>query len=233
MTVWKEIRWNIIGWVGRSLLRILAATSRISVIGGEQYYQLRAEKKPVVILIWHGRILLAPYFFRNKNIMPLISPSQDGEIIVRILTKWKYKILRGSSSHSVVDAWKKMKQELLNGGEVIIVPDGPKGPDRKMKPGGVKLACETGAFIVPYSFSASRKKMLNSWDSFLVFPPFSRVAVLLGEPIKCKKGISHEELDAMCRQVEMSLNELDIKADQFFNKKKNKTGNRNESNGRS
>ena len=101
--MWKEIRWNFIGWLGRSILRLLAMTSRISVVGGEDYDRLRAEKKPVVILIWHGRILLAPFLFRNRNIMPLISPSQDGEIIVRILAKWKYKILRGSSSHSVFD----------------------------------------------------------------------------------------------------------------------------------
>ena len=189
-------------------------------MGGEQYYRLRDEKKPVVLLIWHGRILLAPFFFRNKNIMPLISPSQDGEIIVRILAKWKYKILRGSSSHSVFDAWKKMKKELLNGGEVIIVPDGPKGPNRQMKPGGIKLACETGAFLVPFSFSASRKKMLKSWDSFLVFPPFSRVVVLFGDPIECKKKVSQPELDEMCREVGKSLIELDNKADRFFYKNK-------------
>lgn len=220
MSVWNEIRWNFIGWMGRSALRFLAFTSRISVVGGERYYRLRAEKKPVVILIWHGRILFAPYFFRNKNIMPLISPSQDGEIIVRILSKWKYKILRGSSSHSVFDAWRKMKGELLNKGEVIIVPDGPKGPDRKMKPGGVKLACETGAFIIPFSFSASRKRMLKSWDSFLVFLPFSRVVVLFGEPIECKKGTSHEDLELLCRKMENILIDLDKEADQYFNKKK-------------
>ncbi|MBN2244306.1 MAG: lysophospholipid acyltransferase family protein [Candidatus Aminicenantes bacterium] len=221
MSVWKEIRWNLIGWMGRSILRFLAFTSRISVVGGEHYEHLRAEKKPVVILIWHGRILLATYFFRNKNIMPLISPSQDGEIIVRILAKWRYKILRGSSSHSVFDAWKKMKRELLNKGEVIIVPDGPKGPDRKMKPGGVKLACETNAFLLPFSFSASRRKLLKSWDSFLLFPPFSRVVVFFGEPIECKKGTSHKDLDLLCRRVENILIDLDKAADQYFNKKKN------------
>ncbi len=212
---------NFIGWMGRSVLRFLAFTSRISVVGGEHYYRLRAEKKPVVILIWHGRILLATYFFRNRNIMPLISPSQDGEIIVRILAKWKYKILRGSSSHSVFDAWKKMKKELLNNGEVIIVPDGPKGPDRKMKPGGVKLACETNAFLIPFSFSASRRKLLKSWDSFLIFPPFSRVVLFFGEPIECKKGVSHKDLDLLCRKVENILIDLDKAADQYFSKKEN------------
>lgn len=221
MSVWKEIRLNFIGWIGRSVLRFLAFTSRISVVGGEHYYRLRAEKKPMVILIWHGRILLATYFFRNKNIMPLISPSQDGEIIVRILAKWKYKILRGSSSHSFFDAWKKMKGELLNSGEVIIVPDGPKGPSRKMKPGGVKLACETDAFLIPFSFSASPRKTLKSWDSFLVFPPFSRLVALFGEPIECKKGTSHHELELLRRKVENILNDLDKAADQYFKKRKN------------
>jgi len=216
MSVWQEIRWNFIGWLGRSILRFLALTSRISVVGGEHYYRLRTEKKPVVILIWHGRILLATYFFRNKNIMPLISPSQDGEIIVRILAKWRYKILRGSSSHSVFEAWRKMRRELLNNGEVIIVPDGPKGPGRKMKPGGVKLACETGAFLVPFSFSASRRKMLKSWDRFLVFPPFSRVVAFFGAPIECKKGTSNKDLELLRKKMENILIDLDKKADQYF-----------------
>jgi len=65
-----------------------------------------------------------------------------------------------------------MISELKQGGEVIIVPDGPRGPNREMKLGGLKLAQETGAYLVPFTFSTSRKKFLGSWDSFLLFYPF-------------------------------------------------------------
>jgi len=50
--------------------------------------------------------------------------------------------------------------------------------------GCVKLAAETGAVLVPFSFSASRKKILHSWDKFLIFKPFSRVAAVYGKPIE-------------------------------------------------
>ncbi len=99
--------------------------------------------------------------------MPLVSSSEDGEIVARII--------RGSSSHSVVAAWKEMVRELRQGGQVIIIPDGPRGPNRVFKPGALRLAQETGAWLVPFSFSSSRRRWLRSWDNFLLALPFALV----------------------------------------------------------
>ena len=216
MFSWEKIRWKLVGFFGKRILWLWSKSTRMKVIGEEQYKELRAQKKPVIILIWHGRIFIVPYFFRKRQIMPLVSPSQDGEIPARIMEHWGYKILRGSSSHSIFKAWNQMKKELLEGGEVILVPDGPRGPDRELKMGCIKLAQETGAYLVPFTFSTSRKKFLESWDHFLMFYPFSRVVAMYGEPIAIPPPISKNDNEKLALRMQNILNKLDKEADQYF-----------------
>lgn len=148
--------------------------------------------------------------------MPLVSPSEDGEIIAQIIARWGYKALRGSSSHSIIKAWNEMKRELERGGELIIVPDGPRGPGRKMKPGAVKLAKETGAYLVPFTFSSSNRKSFKSWDRFLLPRPFTRFVAIYGNPISVEPNLNAQELEKKLREVEKYMNELDQMADSFF-----------------
>jgi len=198
------------------MLWLFVKLSRVTVIGGEAYHALRRQNKPLIILVWHGRIFLPPYFFRKRGAAALISPSGDGEFMARIISGWGYKILRGSGSHSMVKAWTLMKNELDEGGELIIVPDGPRGPNRKMKIGALKLAQQTGAALVPFTFSASRKKHLDSWDKFLFFYPFGRIVVILGEPVTIDPGLPEEDLEKCRRRIERTLTRLDGKADRYF-----------------
>ena len=187
-------------------------------MGEEEYRSLRTEKRPVILLIWHCRLFLVPYFFRKRGMTALVSPSKDGEIITQIGLGWGYRVFRGSGSHSIVRAWVEMKRELQNGGELIIVPDGPRGPSRELKPGCLKLAQETGAFLVPFTFAASKKKSLRSWDKFLFIYPFSRVVAVYGKPLSLapssdEKGLENERL-----RVEKALLDLEAEADRYFEK---------------
>jgi hypothetical protein len=216
MSVIFEIRWRLIGFVGKVILWKWAKSSRIKILGEENYRDLRRQGKPVIFLVWHGRIFIVPYFFRRRKIMPLISPSKDGEIAARIMSGWGYRILRGSGSHAILKVWTAMKKELRSGGEVIIVPDGPRGPDRKIKLGGLKLAQETGAVLVPFTFSTSRKKILKSWDNFLMFYPFSRIVSIYGEPIHIDPGLKGDELEKERQRIEQLMIQLDEKADRFY-----------------
>jgi lysophospholipid acyltransferase (LPLAT)-like uncharacterized protein len=160
--------------------------------------------------------MVAPYFFRKRGIAALVSPSRDGEILTQIVSRWGYRIIRGSSSHSIVRAWVEMKNELRRGGELIIIPDGPRGPSRILKTGAVKLARETGALLVPFSFSASKRKFLKSWDKFLLFYPFSKIVAIYGKPIAVLPGQDEESLEKERRRVEQTLTALDAEADSFF-----------------
>jgi lysophospholipid acyltransferase (LPLAT)-like uncharacterized protein len=216
MSVFREFKWRFIGFFGKLILMIWTKSARITVIGEDRYKELRNQDKPVVLLIWHGRLLVGPYLFRKRRILALISPSEDGEILARIVSGW-FKVLRGSSSHSIVKAWSVMRKELDEGGEVIIVPDGPKGPNRKMKLGALKLSQQSGAYLVPFTFSASRRKTLNSWDNFLIFYPFSRVSAIFGEPILLDPNMHGDELERERQRIEQILLKLDDEADNCFN----------------
>jgi len=216
MSALRKIRHNLTGIIGKWILWLWAKSARTTVLGEERYKELRSKKKPVIILVWHGRIFFAPYFFRRRGIMPLVSPSEDGEIIAQIITRWGYKTLRGSSSHSIIRAWNEMKRELEKGGELIIVPDGPRGPGRKMKPGAIKLAKETGAHLVPFTFSSSKGKTLKSWDHFLIPRPFTRFVAVYGNPIAIESNLSDEELGKKLQEVEDYMSSLDQQADNFF-----------------
>lgn len=216
MSFFRKLRWNLIGILGKLALWIWAKSTRMKIIGQERYKELRDKGKAVIFLVWHGRIFIVPYFFRKRGIMPLISPSKDGEFPAQIMSRWGYRNIRGSSSHAVIRVWNRMKNELKKGGEVIIVPDGPRGPDREMKLGGIKLAQETGALLVPFTFSTSRKKFLKSWDKFLIFYPFTKVVAVYGPPMNVDPALKDDALEKERQKIERVLIELDEKADRFY-----------------
>ncbi len=105
MTRWENFRWAAVGVLGRRVLAAWLGSCRIKTSGLEAYEKARKAGQPVIFLIWHGRLLIVPTFFRNRGIAALVSPSRDGEILVRIGKKWGYRLVRGSGSHSVVRAW--------------------------------------------------------------------------------------------------------------------------------
>jgi len=216
MSVWEKVRPKAVGFLGRFVLRAWVKTSRIKVLGEDEYRKAKQAKKPIILLLWHGRLMLAPYFFRNRRISALVSPSRDGEIIAQIALGWRFRIIRGSGSHSIVRAWVEMRQDLRKGGELIIIPDGPRGPDRQLKPGCLKLAQDTGALLIPWSFSAQRKKYLRSWDRFLLFYPFSRIVAIYGKPMTVSPALDELELETERNRVERALSALDAEADSHF-----------------
>jgi hypothetical protein len=216
MTRWQNFRWSAAGVLGRRLLAVWTRSCRSRVVGAEEYEKARSGGKPIIFLIWHGRLLIVPVFFRHRGITAFISPSRDGEYLARIGTRWGYRTIRGSSSHSVVRAWAEMKQVLKSGGELIIVPDGPRGPARKLKSGALKLARDTGAWLVPFSFSASKKRFLKSWDRFLLFSPFSRLVAIYGSPIVVPPAADEAALEKLGEDAERRLIALDAEADAYF-----------------
>lgn len=218
--MWNRLRWRLVGTAGRFILRCWSKSAFLHIKGKENLDELRAENKPVIVLVWHGRIFLVPYLFRNRGSIPLISPSRDGEIISRIVEGWGYRTLRGSGSHTMVQSWKQLVRSLHEGGEILMVPDGPKGPAGKCKPGSLRLAQTTGAYLIPFTFSATKKIIFKSWDRFLMFVPFHRVVALFGEPFQIDPGLDDQKLARECSRVEKIMNDLDRKAESYLLKEK-------------
>jgi lysophospholipid acyltransferase (LPLAT)-like uncharacterized protein len=197
-------------------LRLLSVTLR--PVHVQQHFKRRVWSggTPVVLALWHGRMLYLVYLYRRQRFTILVSRSRDGEFVSRILQRFGAHVTRGSSSRGGAQALLEMARHIRSGYHAAVTPDGPRGPRYKVQPGIVALAQQTGAAILPVTYSARWKKVLRSWDGFVVPLPFSRVVVIYGEPIYVPAHASPAVFQAKRQEVEMSLRQITEMADHYF-----------------
>jgi lysophospholipid acyltransferase (LPLAT)-like uncharacterized protein len=159
-------------------------TSRVEVINEDVIRRVREGFGPGIYAIWHSRLLYPAYHFGHYHPHVVISRSRDGDLIARVAERWGYYPIRGSSSRGGASAFRALLRDLQAGKDVVITPDGPRGPREKAQMGVVALARHTGYPVIPVSYDASRRIRLRSWDRFVVPLPFSRIRMVFGEPIE-------------------------------------------------
>ena len=164
-------------------IRALGATYRWRTRGLEHYDAIVASGKQPILAFWHGRILPATCFFRNRGIVVMISLNFDGEWIGRTIQRFGYGLARGSTSRGGSRALVQMRRELSQGRPAGFALDGPRGPARIAQPGAVFLAGATGSPILPFHFEADRFWTAGRWDQTQVPKPFARVGLAVGEPM--------------------------------------------------
>jgi lysophospholipid acyltransferase (LPLAT)-like uncharacterized protein len=159
---------------------------------------------------------MMPFVYPGKPGAILISQHRDGEYISRIATRLGLEVIRGSATRGGMRAFKQMIRAIKGRLNLVITPDGPKGPRAKVKSGVIEVARLTGAPIVPVSFSASRCRFLKSWDAFLIPVPFSRAVYIWGEPMYVPRTATKDEVAKHQEALEERLDLLTMKADNYF-----------------
>jgi len=165
--------------------------------------------------IWHNRLLIFPLilrrFFPNRRGAALISASRDGDLLTDAIRHFGYEVIRGSSSRLGASAILQLTEELASGRDVVITPDGPRGPAYELGPGIVFLAQKSGASVLPMNLEYSRCWRLGSWDRFIIPQPFSKVRVLISQAHHVEPTGTPEEFETERRRVQdamMSLVEM-------------------------
>lgn len=195
------------------LIRLLHASMRIELVGREVMPSFTGRGEGFVGIFWHGRLLMIPFIYPGRALHTLVSTHRDGEIIARILERFGFRLVRGSSKKGGSAALKEMVRLLREDKDLAITPDGPKGPREVVKPGVAQVARLTGKAVIPIAFSASRAWRLGSWDRFLIPKPFSRGVYVVGEPLRCRDG---EEPEAFRVRIEAALRDVTETADEYF-----------------
>jgi lysophospholipid acyltransferase (LPLAT)-like uncharacterized protein len=193
--------------LGRGLVRALAASLRVREIPSAGLEALWQAGAPVIYTVWHGQILLLPLLYgRRYRIHALTSRSRDGELLSRFVQGFGIRVQRGSSSRGGARALLSLARVIREQGDnVLIVPDGPRGPRHVAQSGAVVLAKMTGAPIVPLAVGAHPCKVLGSWDAFVVPRPFARAVVLFGRPIVVPRDADRGLVEAKRRELEAAL----------------------------
>jgi lysophospholipid acyltransferase (LPLAT)-like uncharacterized protein len=161
-----------------------------------------------IYAFWHSHLLMATWSFRNRGVYAVVSRSQDGEYLARLIAGWGYKLIRGSSSRGWITVYRQALQVLRQGEIVGITPDGPRGPAQAVNPGTVRLAMASGAEIIPVGVGYTDRKRLGSWDRFSVPRPFSRIVILFGRPYTLDPDLDDAGIRLAEQELERKLNAI-------------------------
>lgn len=199
-------------------LKALWSTYRWTIDGDAPVRAFGAEKRPMILTLWHGDIAVGSRFLSTLgragvNVTYLVSPSVDGEFAVRLLALIDGRSVRGSATRSGVKAMHGLYRAMVkDNGSPVVLPDGPLGPRRECKPGSLLLARLSGAPIVPIACAASSSWRLRTWDRQLIPRPFSRVVIAVGKPFTIPADGDEETLQRNSVDLGRRMIDLETRA---------------------
>lgn len=198
---------------GHGLLQIWARTLRFEIDDRAKVIGVPPNERYIGAL-WHNRLLLLPFILKRylpeRRGAALISASRDGTILADLVARFDFEVVRGSSSRKGATAIRQLAEVIASGKDVVITPDGPRGPAYELGQGIVFLAQQSSAAVVPINMEYSSCWRVKSWDRFILPKPFSKVRVTFGAPHRVAQTSTDEEFererarlqDAMMRLVE-------------------------------
>lgn len=132
-----------------------------------------------VCVCWHGELFMSPQAYRtihkNHSASAIISSHFDGALIAGTLELFGIRPLRGSSRRGAQKVLFQAFKSIEKGEEVLITPDGPKGPRHSIGDGAIGIALRTKLPIFIMNFKANSYWKLKSWDKFSIPKPFTKV----------------------------------------------------------
>ncbi|MFN5867871.1 MAG: lysophospholipid acyltransferase family protein, partial [Akkermansiaceae bacterium] len=190
----------VLGHLAAFAMKLWSITLRYNVNDQAGIVQPDIDPKPVIFALWHNRIFTMPPIWqrtggKNRSTVVLTSASRDGTTLAKSMEAFGIGSIRGSSSRRALAALIGMKNALLEGKDVCITPDGPKGPRYQVQPGLLKIAQSTGSDIIPIHILYGSAWRRSSWDRFVIPKPFSKVIVTFDKPISIPKNLSEADFE--------------------------------------
>jgi lysophospholipid acyltransferase (LPLAT)-like uncharacterized protein len=200
---------RFLAWLSSLVIHGIGATLRMT---REDHGHIldQPEHPPVIIAFWHNRTALMALFYetycRGRTALTFISRSRDGQFMTDVAARFGIQAVRGSSSRHGTSA---MLTAIRAAGDqrvdLVITPDGPRGPRYQLQPGVLRLAQATQRPIVAVTYRLKWKFLLKSWDRFHVPLPFSTCHLTTGERIMVPENATDDELAAIGARVEAAL----------------------------
>ena len=95
----KKIKISLTSFFGQWLFQILFKLNKIEVKGEGNLINLINSGRPIMVCVWHGRLVFPSWYLRLKttHVHAIASHHTDAEIMARILRRWGYYLIRGST----------------------------------------------------------------------------------------------------------------------------------------
>lgn len=200
-----------------ALSQVTRRTGRYQVTGQEYIEDAQAAGTAVIWVAWHGMTMMLAGFvlqaYDPGGLLIMMPDDWRGET----LAHWAQRLgaipfplnLHGDSSMASARQLARMVRRIRQGQDAYVTPDGPDGPAYQVKPGVVYLAQKTGAVLLPAGAYTRTGHRLNRWDRYVVPRPFSRIAVVIGEPLLVPPGA---QLDTATERLTDVLHRVTMQA---------------------
>jgi hypothetical protein len=205
------------------LFRIIDSTINLSISGYEHVARILRTNRQVLVVVWHGRGLLPVFFFQGLPLLVYSSHPRDGSfrglsrparaLTLAALQHLGYRVFDASHFSSESRGVVRFLHLLEAGRGGVIAADGPGGPMFRAKPGAVFMAKKTGVILLPVGAAMADKIALDSWDRFEIPRPFTRAALVIGEPLEVPPDVGDEEMERLSVALERVMNALTARAE--------------------
>jgi hypothetical protein len=206
-TRWQRVLLTLISWATTIAVRLIGPTMKFAV-SCEENSPTSLEQRPFVYSFWHQCTFAATYLWRDLDIRVMSSTSFDGEFTARMIRRFGFVPVRGSSSRGAVRGLLGMRKEIEAGYTVAFTIDGPRGPRFVTKPGPVLLARSARVPMAVFHIAIDRAWTLRTWDRLLVPKPFSRALMRVGSLIPVPEDMPSEQLEHYNGLLQSSLDRV-------------------------
>lgn len=208
----RVLRWG--AWIVAHYIALVYKTSSWRFVGEEIPRRYWASGKPFIVCFWHNRLLMACFAWQSSTpFRMLISAHPDGKLIAETVGFYGIETTVGSSSKGGAEALRSLLKALKRGETVGLTPDGPRGPRFQVSDGIVSLARLSGLDVVGVTFATSRRRVLKSWDRFILALPFSKGVIAWAEPLTLARHSDDKAIEVFRQTLQRRLTALTQKAD--------------------
>jgi lysophospholipid acyltransferase (LPLAT)-like uncharacterized protein len=215
-TLAQRLQLTLVSWIVPVLLRIIGWTLRDTLTFEEGSIRGLDEIYPGIYPFWHRCVLPAAWLYRKRGLAVMTSRSLDGEFIARVIRRFGYVPVRGSSTRGGQRALLEIDSLLAAGHAAAFTIDGPRGPRYVAKKGPVLLAKMSGAPIIAFYVAVERAWVLKTWDALLIPKPFSRIYVRAARKIFVTPDADDAALSACHEQMQAALERVTAFAESQF-----------------
>jgi lysophospholipid acyltransferase (LPLAT)-like uncharacterized protein len=210
----KGLHW-FLGSLLALYLRLLKRTMHFTVNPPDALDRLE-KQQPAILAMWHGQHFMVPIARRKTmRFATLISSHGDGEVNAVAARQFGIHPIRGSGGHEAYQfrnrggakALRAMLRTLEQGISMCFTADVPKVA-RVTGEGIVLLARISGRPIIPTAIVSARYKAFKSWDRACIGLPFSKGAIVLGDPVFVPQTARGTELDQFRLMVEQAMDRV-------------------------
>jgi lysophospholipid acyltransferase (LPLAT)-like uncharacterized protein len=212
---------SVVSWLTSAVVGLIGRTLRMTITFEEGSMPGLHAISPGIYPFWHRCVLPATWLFRNHGIGVLTSLSRDGEYIARVIRRFGFVAVRGSSSRGGQRGLLEMEAMVKAGDAVAFTIDGPRGPRYVAKKGPVMLARMTGIPITAFYVAVEKPWVLKTWDAMVIPKPFSRAYVRVAKFIHVEPNADDAALDRHFAAMQAALERVTAFAEAQFSQQPN------------